>query len=259
MTDGWLNLLLDEGSPDIATLWELCLSFEFQPLSLADDLAGWLGNPAGQRILDCACGTGFPAIELARRGYDVTCSDGSALMLGYFKRRADLAAVSLQASQVRWEELADYFGATFDVVMCRGCALPYAGTWDDDAPPDRQALANSVRQFAACLKEGGRLYVDTAPEPKSAGPQITVHPTLTIGPHRVNLTEELRVDRTSRLRIWHSKLTIDDEPYRFERRSHYLPPGDLIELLRDVSFADVRPLEIPGERYAVVSATRVGI
>ncbi len=254
MTDGWLRLLLDEGSPDIATLWELCLSFEFRPLSLADDLAGWLGNPVGQRVLDCACGTGFPAIELARRGYDITCSDGSALMLGYFKRRADLAAVSLQASQVRWEELANYFGATFDVVMCRGCALPYAGIWDDDAPPDRQALTDSVRQFTACLKEGGRLYVDTAAEPKSDEPQTTVHPTLTIGPHSVDLTEELRVDLADRLRLWRSRLTIDGEPHEFERRSHYLPPGDLIQLLRDVAFVDVRPLEIPGERHSVVTA-----
>jgi SAM-dependent methyltransferase len=261
MTESWLNLLLEEGSPDIATLWELCLGFEFEPLSLADDLARWLGAPAGQRILDCACGTGFPAIELARRGYDITCSDGSALMLGYFKRRADYEAVSVQASQVRWEELTEYFETPFDVVMCRGCALPYAGTWDDDAPPDRQALIDSVRQFTGCLRPGGRLYVDTATGPTTADPEITVHPTMRIGTHRVDLTEELRLDPASGLRCWRCRLRIDGEVHEFARRSHYLPPADLIALLRDAAgadLADVRPLEIPGERYAVVTATRAG-
>jgi SAM-dependent methyltransferase len=261
MTDSWLRLLLNEGSPDIATLWELCLGFEFEPLRLAEDLARWLGDPADQRILDCACGTGFPAIELARRGYDVTCSDGSALMLGYFKRRADHEAVSLSASQIRWEELTDCFDAPFDVVMCRGCALPYAGTWDDDAQPDRQALIDSVRQFTGCLRAGGRLYVDTAAGPASAKPQITVHPTLAIGTHSVDLTEELSLDQASRLRCWRCRLAIDGEVYEFERRSHYLPPGDLIALLSeaaDAALVDVRPLQIPGERYAVVTATRAG-
>lgn len=259
MTDSWLNLLLDEGSPDIATLWELCLSFEFEPLSLADDLAKWLGDPTGQRILDCACGTGFPAIELARRGYDVTCSDGSPLMLGYFKRRADHEAVSAQASQVRWEELTDYFETPFDVVMCRGCALPYAGTWDDDASPDRRALIDSVRQFTGCLRAGGRLYVDTAVGPTTTEPEITVHPTREIGTHRVGLTEELSLDPADRLRFWRCRLTIDGEVHEFERRSHYLPPGELMALLRDATdgaLVDVRPLDVPGERYAVVTATR---
>lgn len=258
MTDNWLRLLLDEGSPDIATLWELCLAFEFDSVSLADDLARWLGDPAGQRILDCACGTGFPAIELARRGYDITCSDGSALMLGYFKRRADHETISLQASQIRWEELTEYFEAPFDVVMCRGCALPYAGTWDDDAPPDRRALIDSLRQFAGCLRPGGRLYVDTATGPPSAEPQLTVHPTLTIGTHSVDLTEELSLDQASRLRLWRCRLAIDGEVHEFERRSHYLPPDDLIALLGEAALVDTRRLGIPGERYAVVTATRGG-
>lgn len=254
--DPWLTSLLDDGPPDIATLWELCLRFEYDKARLVSGISAWLGAPAGQRVLDCACGTGFPAIDLARLGYDLTCSDGSELMLGYFKRRAELEGVPIQSDLVRWEDLASSYGAPFDVVMCRGCALPYAGTWDDDAPPDRQALSDSVRQFAATLRPGGRLYVDTAEIPDSAGPGVTTHPPFMIGQHTIELTEQLSVDRAARLRRWRCRLTIDGKASEFARRSHYLPPDDLMALLTEASLRDVGRTAVPGEHYAVVTATR---
>ena len=103
--------------------------------------------------------------------------------------------------------------------MCRGCALPYAGTWDHDAPPDRDALALAVGRFAAALRPGGRLYVDTAAEPPSADPQVTRHPTIVVGEHRIDLTEELSLDRQRRLRLWHSRLEIDGRVHEFSRHS----------------------------------------
>lgn len=252
----WLNLLVDDGPPDIAVLWELCIRFEYDQTELIGGLTQWLGEPADQRVLDCACGTGFPAIELARRGYDITCSDGSALMLGYFKHRSDLEGTTTRAEQVRWEELAGHFDERFDVVMCRGCALPYAGTWDDDAPPDRNALAASVRQFAASLRQGGRLYVDTAEGTRRRDPELSTHAPFTVGQHAIELTEEVRIDYERRLRFWRSQLTIDGRGYEFERRSHYLPPEELMRLMLDAGLRDVRRQAVPGEHYAVVTATR---
>lgn len=257
-SDDWLRLLLDDGPPDIATLWEVCIGFEYDRSELVAGLSWWLGAPRNMRVLDCACGTGFPALDLLRAGYDVTCSDGSPLMLGYFKQRADLDGVAAQAAQVRWENLTDNFEPAYDVVMCRGCALPYAGTWDDDAEPDREALIASIRQFTACLRAGGRLYVDTAQalRPDAPVPQRIAHPELAIGPHRVKLEEVLTVDPGRRLRLWLSRLTIDGQTYEFERRSHYLPPAELVGLLTDAGLSDVRRAAVPGERYAVVTARR---
>jgi SAM-dependent methyltransferase len=235
-------------------LWELCLGLVYDRPRLVASLSDWLGTPAGERILDCACGSGFPAIDLARAGYDVTCSDGSALMLRYFKRRADYEGVEVRAGQIRWEDLGSHYGPEFDVVMCRGCALPYAGTWDHDAPPDRDALALAVGRFAAALRPGGRLYVDTAAEPPSADPQVTRHPTIVVGEHRIDLTEELSLDRQRRLRLWHSRLEIDGRVHEFSRHSHYLPRDDLAALIAGAGLTQVRRVAMPGERYAVVTA-----
>ena len=254
--DSWMTLLLDGGPPDIATLWELCLRFEYDRSELISGLSEWLDDGDGRRVLDCSCGTGFPSIDLARRGYNMTCSDGSAMMLSYFKRRADLEGVPVQAGLAGWEELTSIHDTPFDVVMCRGCSLPYAGTWDEDAPPDRRVLAASVRQFAASLRPGGRLYIDTHPASDSASPEVTTHPPTTIGQHTIDLTEELSVDHARRLRFWRCQLTINGACYEFERRSHYLPPDDLMALLAEASLRDVRRTVVPGEHYATITATR---
>lgn len=255
--DRWMMLLLDDGGPpDIAALWELCLRFEYDRAELVSGLSEWLGESDGQRVLDCACGTGFPSIDLARRGYNMTCSDGSALMLGYFKRRADLEGVSVQARLVGWEELTSSYDTQFDVVICRGCSLPYAGTWDDNAPPDRRVLEASVRQFAASVRPGGRLYLDTNQVIDSPDPEVTRHRPITIGGHTIKLVEELSVDHVRQLKSWRCQLTIDGTPYEFERRSHYVPPDDLMALLAQTSMRDVRLTTVPGEHYAVITATQ---
>ena len=65
VTDARLRASLDDGPPDIGTLWDLCMYFEFDRDETADGIADWLGPPAGLRVLDCACGSGFPS---SRRG-----------------------------------------------------------------------------------------------------------------------------------------------------------------------------------------------
>src|SRR5664279_5947955 len=78
--DRHLEAFLDAGPPDIGTVWELCMYFEFDRAKTVDGIAEWLGPPSGLRVLDCACGSGFPALGLIAKGYDVTCTDGSELM-----------------------------------------------------------------------------------------------------------------------------------------------------------------------------------
>src|SRR5512139_436019 len=118
--DSRLVACLDDGPPDIGALWEICMSFEFDREQTADGIAAWLGPPAGRRILDSACGSGFPALELIARGYDVTCADGSELMLRHFRLNATLAGLRVQAVQALWSQLPDRFGEKFDVVLNRG-------------------------------------------------------------------------------------------------------------------------------------------
>jgi len=188
----------------------------------------------------------------------MTCSDGSERMLAHFRRNASLLGLAVEPSQVRWEELSRHFRTTFDVVMCRGGSFPYAGTWDSDAPPNRDSLGEALVQFVACLAPGGRLYIDTTQgdAPPSEEPQWSHHPTLLVGPHIVQLEERIDVVPKLGVRIWHCRLALDGVVHDFERRSHYLPHDQLMALLGEAGLTGVHRTTVPGEHYDVFVGTR---
>jgi SAM-dependent methyltransferase len=103
-----------------------------------------------RRILDLPCGQGRHAIELARRGYQVTGVDLSPYMLGVAAERAEAARV-----RVRWlagdmrEALP---GETFDLILNLFTSLGY---FDDEAD-DRRV----VRAAASMLEPGGRFLLE---------------------------------------------------------------------------------------------------
>jgi SAM-dependent methyltransferase len=103
-----------------------------------------------RRILDLPCGQGRHAIELARRGYQVTGVDLSEYMLGVARERADASRV-----RVRWlvgdmrEPLA---GERFDLVLNLFTSFGY---FDEEAD-DRRV----VDAAASMLGPGGRFLLE---------------------------------------------------------------------------------------------------
>jgi SAM-dependent methyltransferase len=245
--------------PDIGALWELCVHLEWDRAKAIEGISAWLGEPGGQRILDCACGSGFPGIDLAARGYEVTCSDGSEAMIGHFQRNAALTGSLVEPVHARWQELPDRFGtASFDVILLRGCSLLYAGTWDENAEPDRAAMTDAVEKIVTCLRPGGRFYVDTALAANLARlePQHTRRPVMEIGSDIVEQDETIYTDPHRRIRTWHSRLTVNGREYNFERRSHHVTHDELVQLLEQAGLADVQEEHVPGESYTVFTGRR---
>lgn len=103
-----------------------------------------------RRIVDLPCGQGRHAIELARRGYEVTGVDLSPYMLGMARERADASRV-----RVRWlvgdmrEALP---GETFDLVLNLFTSFGYFA----DEADDRLV----VRAAASMLESGGRFLLE---------------------------------------------------------------------------------------------------
>ena len=251
--------MLEAGEPDIGTVWELCMMFEFDRDATVRDIAGWIGPPQGVRVLDCACGSGFPALGLLARGYDVTCTDGSSLMLEHFARNARLEGVDARALRVPWDELPGRYAGVFDVVLNRGCGnYRYAGVWDHGGLADRGAMAEAISHWVACLRPGGRLYVDIPPDPPAGVPptSTTRHPTLLVGGHVVDLDERIAVDHRTGIRTWSTRLTVDGRTYEFERRAFHVEAGELVATLADCGLADVHRVDVPGEFYDVYCGVR---
>ena len=141
--------------PDIAVLWELCLQSGYDRGRLVDGLQCWLGPADGLSVLDAACGSGFPALDLIRRGYVITCADASATMLGLFQRNAAGSGTRPAAVLARWEELGGRYSECFDVVLCRGCSLIYAGGITMRHPTARRSPPRWTASRGVSAQEGG--------------------------------------------------------------------------------------------------------
>jgi cyclopropane fatty-acyl-phospholipid synthase-like methyltransferase len=113
--------------------------------------------PPGSRILDVGCGTGRHAVELARRGYQLTGVDISSGMLAEAAKAAREAGVEVElihadATQFTSERLFDAA-----ICLCEG-AFSLLGSEDDPIEHDLAILRN----IRAVLKPGARFVLTTA-------------------------------------------------------------------------------------------------
>lgn len=157
---------------ELPEIWDICIDKIYDREKYADGLtnllqANGITPQSSKRILDAACGTGFPAIELIERGYDIVCSDGS-LEMGLFCQQKTNG--KLIPHIVRWEELGKYFlPNSFDAVLMRGDSLPYIASWYEwkDYKPDiiksEGLIFNALKSVNFVLKDGGLFYFDLFP------------------------------------------------------------------------------------------------
>ncbi len=140
------------------------------------------------RILDLPCGQGRHAIELARRGYEVTGVDLSPYLIGVAKARAEAAGV-----EVRWLEgdmRRPVPGETFDLVLNLFTSFGY---FLDEAD-DRLV----VQAAAAMLVPGGRFLLEVINGERVMG-QFVEREWFTVG--QAAVMERRSLDRSARRMI----------------------------------------------------------
>ena len=106
---------------------------------------------AGARLLDVPCAHGRHAIELARRGHQVTAIDLSAEGLERARRGAEAAGVSVDYRSGDMRAL-DLRAGEFDGAYCMGNSFCYL---------DRTNALAFLRRLARAVQPGGKLVIDT--------------------------------------------------------------------------------------------------
>jgi 2-polyprenyl-3-methyl-5-hydroxy-6-metoxy-1,4-benzoquinol methylase len=127
-------------------------SFTQGTLGEVDFIERELGADRSKRILDIACGTGRHAIELAKRGYQVTGFDLSEGQLRLAREKAATAGVVVEF-QCR-DATQPHFKQEFDaaIMFCEG-AFPLMETDEKN-----HAI---LRHAGAALRPGGKLLLTT--------------------------------------------------------------------------------------------------
>ncbi|MFN2623456.1 MAG: methyltransferase domain-containing protein [Chthoniobacterales bacterium] len=128
------------------------------------NMAVALGLPAGARILDAACGSGWLSEYLARLGYDVTGIDISPQLIGICEERVGALPPIDREKKIRCRfrvhdiELSA-LDERFDAVICY------------DAIHHLEDAGAALRHLATMLSPGGVLFIleGNRPAPGSAG------------------------------------------------------------------------------------------
>ena len=100
------------------------------------------------RVLDVGCGTGDNAIELARRGFEVTAIDIAARPLAMAREKARAAGVAVDLRRADVTRLGP-MGGGFDLIVDRGLLMSLFGE------RARRAYASALIRLTA---EGGSHY-----------------------------------------------------------------------------------------------------
>lgn len=136
---------------DFALTYDL---FNDWPTRLAREvpwLEEWLAEGGARRVLDAACGTGWHALALARRGFEVVGADLSPGMIGRARDNAAREGVAVDFVVAAFGELPGTLARKFDAVLCLGNSLPHV--------IEEEALVESLAGMGAVLEEGGRLLL----------------------------------------------------------------------------------------------------
>ena len=191
-----------------------------------DRLEALLGMRPPLRILDLPCGQGRHAIELARRGYNVTSADLSPYLLSVADERGRASS-----ARVRWlsaDMRRPIAGETFDVVLNLFTSLGYFADEADDQ--------KVVRAACAMLGPGGRFVLELL-----NGERVMNHfqerEWFTVG--QAAVVERRSLDRRARRMVVERTVT---RPKEEDVSLHALPlyaRRDVDEMLRAAGFGRV--------------------
>jgi SAM-dependent methyltransferase len=188
-----------------------------------DRLEALLALKPPRRILDLPCGQGRHAIELARRGYDVTGADLSPYLLGVAEQRARTSGV-----HVRWisaDMRRPIAGETFEVVLNLFTSLGYFAEEGDDR--------KVVGAAAGMLAPGGRFVLELTNGERVMA-RFQEREWFTVGQSAV--VERRSLDRTARRMVVERTVsTRNEEDVSLHALRLYGRP-DVEEMLRSAGF-----------------------
>lgn len=112
------------------------------------------------RVLDLACGTGTMALELSRRGYEMTGVDGSGDMLVMAGRKAEAEGLSIPFHTADLRRLEGL--SSFDAVLCLYDSMNYMMTLEEMDLAFRQVhplvVPEGVFVFDVCTEANSLRY-----------------------------------------------------------------------------------------------------
>ena len=237
---------------NVESNWDVCSNFLWDS-NYVESLDKLFRKYRVKNILDCAGGTGFPSIELKKRGWNVIYTDMSKSMIDVFEQKSKNNNIELEHYNLNWIELSKFFTKKFDVVLCRGNSLIYVDSWGKSyiGIDSLNKIQESLKVFYNLLNKEGFLCIDIINKGeyhKAKYPLIENLGQKIIDGNKVSLSWIINHDYQKKLRIVKSKLTVDKKQEEFTYYSYLLEHKELIKMLKEIGFVKIEEVKLEGEK-----------
>ncbi|MBI5733345.1 MAG: class I SAM-dependent methyltransferase [Candidatus Kerfeldbacteria bacterium] len=235
-------------------VWDFCLEKIYNKKRYLAGLIGLFNHyniTNRSLILDAGCGSGFPSIDLVKKGYRIVATDKSSEMVRQIRLNAKKENVSIEAYNIMWSDLANRFEGVFDFGYCRGNSLVYAASWEQNwivPQRSREEIYKAIYNFYKVLKPGGKMYVDITnkdekPYQKNIG-MVNTKQGL------VKIDWQLSHDIKSMIRTWTITLNFlkTGKESKYSSYSYLLPHGELLDFFTKAGFKRIdKYVKVKGE------------
>lgn len=200
------------------------------------------------RILDTACGTGFPSINLYQAGFqNITGFDGNADAIKLFKERFDKIPLVVGS----WQSINEIIKDQFDVLLNVDNSLPYLDSWQKDNP-----IANNekeihrkviviLKNFYTLLKPNGKIIIAIAKNnDKSFGSATQFN--LGSGDYNGNQVSaiwNITYDWGHKIKTFDNEVKINGKTYHMVGKSYLITKEETADLLLKAGFAGTKIIE----------------
>jgi 2-polyprenyl-3-methyl-5-hydroxy-6-metoxy-1,4-benzoquinol methylase len=136
MVEKKLSLLKFKKEPIFAELWDACVyNLLYNPKKYIKDILRIFKKnkiTKKSKIIDVSAGTGFPALELTKKGYEIDCMDAMDDEIKVFTKKAKKKGLKTKCKKLTWLEIPQYYKKeNYNLVFCRGNSFIYAaGGWN---------------------------------------------------------------------------------------------------------------------------------
>ncbi len=191
-----------------------------------------------EKILDLACGTGGPTLELARRGYIVVGVDLSEEMIQIARNKAEKQGLSNNVSFIVQDMTKIDYREEFDAVTLFFTSINYVLSDDD--------IQELFKRVYRALKPGGVFIADTLNILTNANrliEGIPVHWRIDIDDKNIVVLDTVLMDSISQIINWNRTIILQDkESVKIIPDKHVLRgyTGNELKLLaRNVGFKKI--------------------
>jgi len=214
------------------------------------ELSELLKENGVKSILDTSGGTGYPSIEFAQMGWDISYADSSLEMYEFFNKKLKEKKLIVPSFLVKWQNLNSKIDKKYDALLCRGNSFIYIDGYDIKTYNPRiikENMQRSLVQFYNQLNLNGVLYIDLLKEEhKTQSVKKDENFKTYCSSTKVSYNEITNV-RTITESI---KFFDNDTLYNFTMYSYVITEQELKSMLYDAGFISVNKIEIDSSDIA---------